>query len=495
MATRSRYTFKKQRQKGAAAIWMALSLVPIFGFTFWAVEGTRYVQESSRLKDASEAGVLAITITDQEASSTEMAASYIKSYGRGIDTNDVHVMTQRSHLEADATSGSEGYVQYQLKATTNHDSWFTSSFIPSFEANQDLVGQSIARKVHTVGEESVDLVLVTDFSASMLMHHSSSLRITYLKEAVAEIMLRYLCDPLFAEYDSDGELENCREENGEVKVKNTISIVPFSYRTQEKMPDNSIYQVSQLRYSTADYETINWQRWNPYRITDVISCAQSYLSCPAGIGDSIVLHEEAKVLRKLFQEGSWSYPMYPDVPENIDFKLTIEDMFTNKLETLSTHFTFDTNSILYWGEHSGSYYTLEPTNNRYKLANFFNMTPEGTTSVYHGILRGLQMFRHDSKNKPVMIVISDGEEYPIATTFNRLVEEGLCDEARKNINDLYIGVIGLAFDATAQANFLRCVEEEDDIIDVHDLDLLLERVNQLILGELDSTNGSIVKLY
>ncbi len=47
-----------QQQKGVAAVWMGLLLVPIMGFTFWAVEGTRYVQESSRLRDSAEAAAM-----------------------------------------------------------------------------------------------------------------------------------------------------------------------------------------------------------------------------------------------------------------------------------------------------------------------------------------------------------------------------------------------------------------------------------------------------
>ena len=56
------------RQKGVAAVWMGLLLVPIMGFTFWAVEGTRYVQETSRLRDSAEAAAMAVTIEDQAGS-------------------------------------------------------------------------------------------------------------------------------------------------------------------------------------------------------------------------------------------------------------------------------------------------------------------------------------------------------------------------------------------------------------------------------------------
>ena len=53
-----------RKQRGAAAIWMGLLLVPILGAVIWAVEGTRYVQETNRLRDAAEASALAVTIAD-----------------------------------------------------------------------------------------------------------------------------------------------------------------------------------------------------------------------------------------------------------------------------------------------------------------------------------------------------------------------------------------------------------------------------------------------
>ena len=60
----SRQHLSLQRQQGVAAVWMGLLLVPIMGMTFWAVEGTRYVQETSRLRDSAEAAAIAVTIED-----------------------------------------------------------------------------------------------------------------------------------------------------------------------------------------------------------------------------------------------------------------------------------------------------------------------------------------------------------------------------------------------------------------------------------------------
>ena len=72
-----------KKQRGAAAVWMGLLLVPIMGSVFWAVEGTRYVQETNRLRDAAEAAALAVTIADGgENAAKAMAEKYIEYYDK-----------------------------------------------------------------------------------------------------------------------------------------------------------------------------------------------------------------------------------------------------------------------------------------------------------------------------------------------------------------------------------------------------------------------------
>ncbi len=154
------------RQKGVAAVWMGLLLVPIMGFTFWAVEGTRYVQETSRLRDAAEAAVLAVTIEDQPGTARKLATKYVESYVRDIKSSSLSA--QRFYQAEDKNTGALEYIQYTVNARTTHDSWFTSSFIPSFGKQQDLAGRSLARKYPVyLADNNIDIVFVSDFSGSM----------------------------------------------------------------------------------------------------------------------------------------------------------------------------------------------------------------------------------------------------------------------------------------------------------------------------------------
>lgn len=73
----------RQKQQGVAAIWLALALVPVMGFTFLSVEGTRYIQTSARLNDSLEAAAIAVTIADyrDENETNKLATGYVKAYG------------------------------------------------------------------------------------------------------------------------------------------------------------------------------------------------------------------------------------------------------------------------------------------------------------------------------------------------------------------------------------------------------------------------------
>ena len=147
-------------QEGVAAVWMGLLLVPIMGVTFWAVEGTRYVQETSRLRDSAEAAAIAVTIEDQPDLARNLATQYVENYVR--DIKSTNLTAQRFHQVEDEGAGILEYIQYTVNAKTTHDSWFASSFIPSFDEQQDLAGRSLARKYPVyLGDNNIDIVFVS----------------------------------------------------------------------------------------------------------------------------------------------------------------------------------------------------------------------------------------------------------------------------------------------------------------------------------------------
>ena len=136
------------------------------------------------------------------------------------------------------------------------------------------------------------------------------------------------------------------------------------------------------------------------------------------------------------------------------------------------------------------------------------MWADGNTAAFQGILRGSQIL-YDGKpdgsdqqelqaykdKLKIMFILSDGEETPQHNgILKSLVKEGMCDKARDKIPGLYIGFIGIDFHASQQDAFQQCVlDPEQDIIDVHDVDELIDKLEELI-GKGSKSSG-ITKLY
>lgn len=281
-----------QRQQGVAAVWMGLLLVPIMGMTFWAVEGTRYVQETSRLRDSAEAAAIAVTIEDQPDQARGLATKYVENYVR--DIKSTNLSADRFHQAEDEGAGVLEYIQYTVNAKTTHDSWFASSFIPSFDQQQDLAGRSLARKYPVyLGDNNIDIVFVSDFSGSMNDRWGSSrhIKIDDLKTAIDEISSKILCTSIKQDY-VDGEWKYVCDEPGEDttgdKLLNRVGFVPFNVRTREIVSGNQANATSQLSYkdnyktnvSPYSYNDVNWDYWRTYSQDYVLRCAGRESRCP-----------------------------------------------------------------------------------------------------------------------------------------------------------------------------------------------------------------------
>ena len=205
------------KQRGAAAIYLVLLLIPLFGTVFLALEGTRFIQKQNRLADASEAAALAITIANRENKTNyekEMSTRYVQSYIR--DINNTPVLSVSVKKGEDSVNGViKSYVQYKVDATTTHKSWFSSLLIPSFKPTESIANKAVARNYpETPGDKFIDLVFVADFSGSMNWPWGNTRRkkIDVLKDAVVDI--------------SKGILE---------QAPNKIAMVPFDYYTARKI--------------------------------------------------------------------------------------------------------------------------------------------------------------------------------------------------------------------------------------------------------------------
>jgi tight adherence protein G len=145
-----------------------------------------------------------------------------------------------------------------------------------------------------------------------------------------------------------------------------------------------------------------------------------------------------------------------------------------------------------------------------KLSDLYpinSMWALGGTAAFQGILRGAQVL-HDgdpnssdeeeqlayNKKIKMLLILSDGQEDPNDGILKGLVDRGMCDKARAEIPGLYIGVIGIDFQASQQSGFQDCVvDPNEDIFDVSNLDELIEKAEELI--KKGSKTSGITKLY
>ena len=503
------------RQKGVAAVWMGLLLVPIMGFTFWAVEGTRYVQETSRLRDSAEAAAMAVTIEDQAGSASTLAAKYVESYVR--DIKSMNVSAQRYYQAADDRAGVLEYIQYTVNAKTTHDSWFASSFIPSFDEQQDLAGRSLARKYPAyLADNNIDIVFVSDFSGSMREQwgFNRHIKIDDLKTAISQISNNILCTSTRQEY-VDGEWKDVCDEPGEGttsdKLLNRVGFVPYNVRTREIIGWNQANTTSQLNYTNSyntylspyTYNDIDWDYWSRFSQTQVFNCANNQIFCPRpGLNDQQYARRIADVIRL-------DQYQVADVYNYVDLPSSVSTMFTDKSARRSNYYGVNQSQLFngHGRNDSRQFYNLRLTNKLSDLNPINAMWADGGTAAFQGILRGAQILHEGDPNSSdqeeqqaynkkikMLLILSDGQESPNNSILKGLVDRGMCDKARQEIPGLYIGVIGIDFRAPQQSGFQDCVvDPREDIIDVSNLDELIEKIEELIRK--GSKTSGITKLY
>lgn len=517
------------KQRGAAGIYMALLLIPIFGAIFLALEGTRYIQKKNRLADAAEAAALAVTMANREDQNYEeqLAKKYVQAYVRDIKNFNQLEVDSKKDKDVISTAGGDvekQYTQYKVTAKTTHNSWFSSSLIPSFNEKQTVANQAVARNYPEIpGDRYMDIVFVADFSTSM-----QGAKITSLRNAIWQISNEALVAS-----------KTTHSNRKDSEIKNRIGFVPYSMRTQEKEnPRREQLQcASQLRYRNPSdldrelpqYEAIDWSFWASKEVRSVKNCIQygywGELRRPwwvtNGGGKCTQKQQgEARVIKSVlslsskevvdnYHKGYLTISHYPDPFIFIDLKETVLDIFNNKENT--SFFNAQGYSLFDQGICGGNFWTIPLSDEIMDLSDIYNMSPDGWTSVYQGIIRGAQVLnegrpkttglteKDDYDNRLKMIIIlSDGEEAPFKSTFSKLVSAGMCDEIRNNFksNNFYMGVIGIdenrKFQASEQPAFKDCVGEVN-IMDVSEVDDFKETIKEMIKKGAQ-TNG-ITKLH
>ncbi|CAH0529503.1 TadE/TadG family type IV pilus assembly protein [Vibrio hippocampi] len=499
----------RRRQSGVAAVWMAFTLVPVLGISFWAVEGTRYIQETNRLRDGAQAAASAVTIANDPSAADSLAALYINQYARSH--NSAVVTAVQQHQLADPDSGQEEWIQYTVDVTTTHTSWFANQLIPAFNTSENLTGQAVAKKYPLVlGDKNIDIVFVSDFSGSMSWRWgssrsctSTSCKIEDLKQAVKSISDKLLCNQVGTDAQT-GEAV-CEDEDQSSladTLLNRVAVIPFNIRTRENLAGAN-YTVSQLRYrddvetnnTSLPYDQVDWNFWRSYNPTDVRRCSRRSNRCPSGINDA---QDQANRIVSVFNIGrntDEDTRFYADVYDYVDFQGTVDNMFTSTFPQQTTHYQLSSMALYNgYGSTGVQFSNIPLTNVRASIDAIDSMSANGNTAAFQGMLSGFQAMaagRPDTEDEEelaeyqekikMVIVLSDGVESPENGILPALVNQGLCDKAREAIPGLYIAVIGIDFAASEQSGFQDCVlNVNEDIIDVENTDEFIEKLEELI---------------
>lgn len=200
---------------------------------------------------------------------------------------------------------------------------------------------------------------------------------------------------------------------------------------------------------------------------------------------------------------------YPDSYSYIDYSLTISDILNDKFPSQSSSYRVKSVDLYSgFGKSSNTqFYNVPLTNSLSAINKIDNMTASGATAAYQGILTGTQLLAagnpnssdedeqeaYDNKVK-MLLIFSDGKESPNKGILDKLVDEGMCNRARSVIPGLYIGFIGIDYNAGGIQAFRKCVNDEStDIINVGNLDELIEKIEELIQN--GSKSNGFTKLY
>ncbi|WED22306.1 pilus assembly protein [Vibrio sp. JC009] len=169
-----------RKQRGNAAIILAMCLPVLFGIFAMGTDGARALQAKARLEDAAEVASLAVAARNDEnrdddtdsgsAVNKEIAGNYIRYYmGNYATLTDVKIKRFTCEEIDDCLDGLEEdrprFFEYQVTGHIQYDSWFPRNGpIIGFGEQFDVAGFAKARKYQS---KAVDVLFVVDFSGSM----------------------------------------------------------------------------------------------------------------------------------------------------------------------------------------------------------------------------------------------------------------------------------------------------------------------------------------
>ena len=227
----SRKLSLNKHQRGHAGILFVLVFPALFGMFIWGAEGARIMQDDARLADAMEVAGLAVAAenSDSKTAQQETAKKFIQTFFTNgsavIGTPSVTKLTCEQNANCNQNDPDEArFFEYRITASVTRDTWFNSGTDYADYGKQYTVNnKTVSRKYQS---KAVDVVLVADYSGSMLGSWNGSQKYQGVNNIIGEIGL---------------ELKKFNEQNK--NQTNRLAVVPFSYYTSK-------YVKNKRRYTT-----------------------------------------------------------------------------------------------------------------------------------------------------------------------------------------------------------------------------------------------------
>ena len=184
---------------------------------------------------------------------------------------------------------------------------------------------------------------------------------------------------------------------------------------------------------------------------------------------------------------------YVDIDKTIDNVFV--DKITNRKLQLSANYAKKSNLFSSLACNT-DFSNIAMTSDLNKLQAIQDMDAGGYTAVYQGLIQAAQYLYQEKQNRrspadyanykkrvKMILILTDGEENPYQYTFSNLVtpksgKQGICEKIKAEFGDgdvpLYMGVIGINFQASYQTGFRDCVGAEHMMTAEHVDDLLAE---------------------
>ncbi|MCG3722546.1 TadE/TadG family type IV pilus assembly protein [Vibrio cincinnatiensis] len=455
-----------RKQSGHAAILFALFIPILFGVFTLGTDGARAVQDKARLLEAVE--VASLAVAGQGSDDVKLAKSYIKYYFplAKVENKDISIIKLNCEDNPHCRDQDRRFFEYQVTANITQPTWFPGNeAIIGFGDNYQVSDASITRKYHS---ETVDVVLVADFSGSMAWPWegentpansiSNPVRYMMMKEIISEIA---------------DELEKFNQFIQGTN-KNRLAVTGFDFFTAQHV-NNRLEYFSHLVCQNNSFCEVQ---------------------CTNG-GVRIVPswnHDENRSAN--YRVNGWFCSNIPGIrKDRIDATATIANVFNFSHPAHSKSLRADLN--IPQGRTLSNFYDVELSNDFSSLKNQVNQfiisgSAISGTSSYAGIIRAAQIAKSGSNPRRLIILLSDGEDSYRYTT-DKLIDAGLCSRVLNNLNSevtqdgrnvtARMVAVGFAYDINAFPQMKNCVGQEN-VFSAQNRDAIKNKILELITEEI-----------